>query len=1111
MPSKHRRCILRCVGFSHIFRFPRDEAGRRLWMQKVGFTKIPNSAALCDRHFSEVMKPPRCTNKILQWAVPDMNLPEVKLSQQDQDKDKEDDELSTESMLNGTSTDHKEDEENNKTSNDASDQSVDHDHQMGDDPLDFEDMIDLQNNSKANHNGSDHLDEELEEMFDDGVEKFFEETHQSIGTSPIMQSTNGDVSDEDTISHPEEPLEINSTFKRKLIACVRRRRILYDPAHPCFGNIEKKSRAWTRIGKILKLDGTVCRELWLNLRYNYQNHVRNLRLWLAGESSNQRERPRIQFENDFIFLWRFIADSSTIEDINGVLSETANIISHNVIDKTPDTNNSIVMNDLEDEENVRSKNFVGDLIEAVQSYREMYDTNHANYGNPKRRSIIWQGIANELKEKATKCLFSWIQILMRYELELTSNQYSYLVVKMSFMEKHIKADEKSPFKRTTLLTNKWFEPLYKVDEQHLLIAAMITSKRTRPYFANIDCPFATIGLLKVENWNTVARIRKITPQQCEVTWIIIQMMYCELSEYRRNNCRLKDVWELESIITKLRDTIVRKLVPISNQPDFVEPSTSNIDDPLPMMEDTPNDIEMGIIQDNNPQTALPTTHGTPPKQPEKPKNEILFKIPGKNPEDPDEVVHFNLDVPLSELGETSVFDIGSVMENAHIVVMKPYKGHLKVHLFTLEKRKEFIGEVMARPIIFNEPCKTSRVSRLFMSEISTDIKLPVDACLAFWEYIVEKSLFVDYHPSWKKTKESKWIPAPYPIFDKFLKLAESKNWNELNSVLADFMQEIGNFPLIYSDLKINSSWNRRQCYIRDIAEVWAILARKFSVLENHKVIWEKFKNIFLLYMSEIELSMYNPWPPFWAPVFSKMKFLMEFKYSPKDPIYYVLRYKINEEIELCKQNTNSNLEKLNPVTNAKVIFRLLKENEYLEDFTWVNRARFISKLKSFPMLYDIKHEQFGNKEAKLDAWQEMALLFHCTVGECHLIFQHLMKSYLILRARDPNQICRVNAKYWENMTYIYSCAMPNSVDPKTITGRSFRLSSNGSTIKLAEEFQAEISLVDAKPRLICKNLASAVNSLPEELQPTVTQNLKYIFSEYTRIQNEEIVVDVQNI
>ncbi|XP_055913379.1 uncharacterized protein LOC129947005 [Eupeodes corollae] len=1120
--SKARRCVLKCPEITHTYGFPKDEIGRSVWLKQLGLKDVMKTAAVCDKHFSAQMKTPGISNKKLTaWAIPDINLPTQILEEEVEEEEEDEDVCSdeylladdegrriNESILNGFAkeseiVDEKNDDKTTKNDTNHRNESI-----INSDPLDFEDMIDSQNNNSKSDKGVSVEDGEFEEIFG---EQALDELIHSSTSSPIME--NGiDVSDEDTISVSQDPVEINSTFKRKLIACVRRRRILYDPAHLHFGNIEKKNRAWERIGKNLRLKGPACRELWLNLRYNYQNHARSLRNWLAGES-NERERPRIQFENDLIFLWRFIADKSTCDDFDEVPLASSEPMVHN----NSDANEPI---EIDDEE---SQHFVGNLIAAVESYPEIYDTKHGNYGDAKRRSIIWEAISNEIKEKSTKCMFSWIQLCLRYEFELMQSKTSYLTVKMKFLEKHIIMNDKSPLKRSIWLKDEWCDPLYSCSEQHLLIAAMITSKRVRPYFANIDCPFATNDLLKVPYWHLIAKARGIKPLQCEITWIIVQMLYCELSEFRRNNCRLRDEWELESIITNLRDTIVKnrpkgpepkKSLPL---PDKSKPvASSNTFDDIEMIEDDESQFAiMPSSPSSPPPPAAPVAASvpTPPAEPAaapppKKNNEVIFKIPGKNPGDEERVVHYELDIPLADLRESLVVDINSVLENAHLVIITRSKMESKISLFTLEKRHELIGEVMARPIIFNEPCKTSRISRLFMGEIAKDIGYPLEACLTFWEFITEKSLFVDYDPAWKKTKDSKWIPAPYPIFDKFQKYVESKNWPEYISVLADFMQEIGNFPLIYSDLKINSSWNRRQCYVRDIAEVWAILARKFVVLENHKLIWDKFKQIFLLYMSEIELSMYNPWPPFWAPVFEKMKFLFDYKYNPKDPIYYVLRYKINEEISRVHQNSGSKLGQLDAVTNAKIIFRLLKENEYLEDFTWVNRARFISKMKSFPMLYDISHPLFGNKEAKLDAWQEMALLFHCTVGECHLIFQHLMKSFLIFRARDPNQVARVNAKYWENMTYIYSCAVPNAIDPKSIRGRSFRSSSNGSTIKLAEEYQAEISLVDAKPRLILKNFASAINSLPVQLQTSVTQHLKYIFSEYTRIQNEEIIVDV---
>lgn len=55
-------------------------------------------------------------------------------------------------------------------------------------------------------------------------------------------------------------------------------------------------------------------------------------------------------------------------------------------------------------------------------------------------------------------------------------------------------------------------------------------------------------------------------------------------------------------------------------------------------------------------------------------------------------------------------------------------------------------------------------------------------------------------------------------------------------------------------------------------------------------------------MIDIEKGIENRWPQEWFPVFAKMKFFYAHRYHNMEPYYYIVRNKIDEEIERCQQN-----------------------------------------------------------------------------------------------------------------------------------------------------------------------------------------------------------------
>lgn len=60
-----------------------------------------------------------------------------------------------------------------------------------------------------------------------------------------------------------------------------------------------------------------------------------------------------------------------------------------------------------------------------------------------------------------------------------------------------------------------------------------------------------------------------------------------------------------------------------------------------------------------------------------------------------------------------------------------------------------------------------------------------------------------------------------------------------------------------------------------------------------------FKFAFRTYMEDLERGVENPWPQNWWRALEQLKFLIDVRYHPLEPLFYIVHHKVHEEVKRC--------------------------------------------------------------------------------------------------------------------------------------------------------------------------------------------------------------------
>ncbi|XP_037936786.1 uncharacterized protein LOC119670558 [Teleopsis dalmanni] len=374
----------------------------------------------------------------------------------------------------------------------------------------------------------------------------------------------------DPISHLDDV-----KLKKKLIRQVQKYPVLFNPRHPNFSKIEEKRYAWTQIAQIMNTTVDVCENTWMNIRESYQTYVRRLRKFFHSGNKNNKRRPIMLLESEMLFLWKYIPDKSffPLQNVPDEKNEENENTTNEKIDNEDDDlimlcDEPVIINlddDDDDDSNAKvlRKAFpinhdIKKLIEIIKEYPELYDTEHRYFNEFRRKGFIWTAIANEVGDKATKLMKSWIYLQTRYEWILTTQQQKEdnktdLENLLEFLKPYILKNRNTVCKQSYFMKQKWVEPI----EHFKSIFNLLTCLKKLPHLIKYTENVISNGLEKNADYRVMWENSLVnkgiegTPAQYEVTWLLLRLFYWELMNLRKHKYQLQDKWYFENTMTEL--------------------------------------------------------------------------------------------------------------------------------------------------------------------------------------------------------------------------------------------------------------------------------------------------------------------------------------------------------------------------------------------------------------------------------------------------------------------------------------------------------------------------------------------------------------------------------
>lgn len=340
--------------------------------------------------------------------------------------------------------------------------------------------------------------------------------------------------------------------ERRLIHLVRRQPALYNSHHAKFRDADHKEELWQRIAQQMGWNLLNCLGTWAQLRYKYQRHVRRLRKYRRLTQDARKPaclRPTLLHEEDLLFLYTHVARQPLQRGKPMKASEPMDDDDVTIVATPPD---DIIDLDVDIYDQFRLTPEHQLLIDAVKPYPQLYDTQHPEYMNYRHRGIIWGAISNELKEKATKLMKSWLQLQTRYEWELTfeKDDRSKLKEELKFLEPHLANTCVSVCKMSLYLRDSWFDPI----EHFRSVMNLINVLKSFPEWMSMVEEYQHSDSKPIryhEFWLRVSAQVNASHQRCEVTWLTLRNFYKELAEMRKVGYQLQDKWFFENIIGSL--------------------------------------------------------------------------------------------------------------------------------------------------------------------------------------------------------------------------------------------------------------------------------------------------------------------------------------------------------------------------------------------------------------------------------------------------------------------------------------------------------------------------------------------------------------------------------
>ncbi|KAH8245780.1 hypothetical protein KR026_003440, partial [Drosophila bipectinata] len=227
--------------------------------------------------------------------------------------------------------------------------------------------------------------------------------------------------------------------------------------------------------------------------------------------------------------------------------------------------------------------------------------------------------------------------------------------------------------------------------------------------------------------------------------------------------------------------------------------------------------------------------------------------------------------------------------------------------FNMTRTAMLIQEIMAVPQLHNKDPQLAEKRAEFWSLIAKKFQIPDEGAQACWKFLVRN---MSFFPSIAPMSE---LMGPYRtslkvweksnrLFSKFDEIARKYKWMEHREKLPDLIRHFQRHEHLYWEMRSarpgESEPQLRQYTDQERQEVWREAKIKFPNL-NHRDIWSMFKFAFRTYMEDLEHGVENPWPQNWWRALEQLRFLIDVRYHPLEPFYYIVHQKVHEEVKRC--------------------------------------------------------------------------------------------------------------------------------------------------------------------------------------------------------------------
>ncbi|XP_073842009.1 uncharacterized protein [Musca autumnalis] len=294
-------------------------------------------------------------------------------------------------------------------------------------------------------------------------------------------------------------------FEFQLISEIERRELLYNQSHANYRNKRLKAKAWREIANKTGRPTEQCITRWKSLRDRFARDLRTI---------NTSD-------------WKYFNVLSFLKP-------------HIIRDPKPKFENE-----------AEFANLMISIIEEVQRYKFIYDTNHCDYDNDKLKDEAWLRIARAVGKPAEECRKHWKSLCNNFtEAYVSDNKEKWkpYYEQMLFMADCLDLQNESTVEQPTASVDS-NQPLIDDFNESLL-------KEVEKYHFLYDQKHPEYGnkLLRDQTWIKIAKDLSVPADRCRVRWRSLRSHYVRVLNAQEDS--EDSIWKYTKLMSFLDKYVV---------------------------------------------------------------------------------------------------------------------------------------------------------------------------------------------------------------------------------------------------------------------------------------------------------------------------------------------------------------------------------------------------------------------------------------------------------------------------------------------------------------------------------------------------------------------------